>query len=134
MDFQLSIIDGTTYTPESISEILKNKYLIKWKYDPKSSFYCGVAKDVNERLAQHKREDWGIADIIAVVNCGTRDKAANVEELMNKAGFDVGASDTPGNGSCPETTYVYLVKKGPIVNGTNTLNDFLNNVNKNRRI
>ena len=46
---------------------------------------------------------------VALVDCGTREKAGEVETRLDELGFDVGKK--VNNGGDEETTIVYVIKK-----------------------
>lgn len=95
---------------------------------PRDEYYCGIACEVEKRFYDHKRDDWEILDVVAIADCGTQARAAEVEGLMGDKGFDIGDTTTPGNGGCKKSIYVYLVRKGAPMLGERfkTLTEFLN--------
>lgn len=67
------------------------------------AFYAGICKDVEQNMARHGNDSY-----VALCDCGTRDKAGQVETKLAELGFDVG--DRPDNGGDEETTIVYIIK------------------------
>ena len=67
-------------------------------------FYAGICKDVKDNMQRHGNDSY-----VALVNCGTRDKAGAVETKLDDLGFDVG--ERANNGGDDETTIVYVIKK-----------------------
>ena len=108
------MIDGRDLEPEAITEILIGRFLNQFDYnDNRKNYYCGIANDCQRRFSEHECEDWEIEEVIAIVDCGTENKAKRVETLMYDNGFDTGK--LPGNGGKKDTVFVYLVKKGELV-------------------
>lgn len=95
---------------------------------PRSEYYCGIACEVEKRFYDHKREDWEILDVVAIADCGTQERATDVEAKMGEKGFDIGNTTTPGNGGCKRSVYVYLVRKGAPMSAERykTLSEWLN--------
>lgn len=124
--YNYTIRDFKDYEPQVIAEILHDIYLSHFVpgNSPKD-YYCGIATDVDSRFSYHENNDWEIAEILAVIDCGDPQgekpsKAARVEKFMgdrkddlNPAhkyyGLDIG--ERAGNGEGDHTRYVYLVKK-----------------------
>lgn len=68
------------------------------------AFYAGICKDVRDNMYRH-----GNGSYVALVDCGTRDKAGAVETTLGDLGFDVG--ERANNGGDDETTIVYVIRK-----------------------
>ena len=68
------------------------------------AFYAGICKDVKDNMLRHGNDGY-----VALVDCGTRDKAGAVETKLGDLGFDVGSK--PNNGGDEDTTFVYVIKK-----------------------
>lgn len=67
------------------------------------AFYAGICKDVEQNMTRHGNDSY-----VALCDCGTREKAGQVEIKLGELGFDVG--DRPDNGGDEETTIVYIIK------------------------
>ena len=67
-------------------------------------FYAGICKDVKDNMQRHGNESY-----VALIDCGTREKAGLVETKLGELGFDVG--ERANNGGDDETTIVYVIKK-----------------------
>lgn len=67
------------------------------------AFYAGICKDVKQNMTRHGNDSY-----VALCDCGTREKAGQVETKLGELGFDVG--DRPDNGGDEETTIVYIIK------------------------
>lgn len=125
-EFQnLEIRDWTLMPAEHIAELLDQAYRNYHKAGmSRSDVYCGISNDFLRRAEEHQRDHWEIKDVIAVVDCGSKDKAGKVEELLHdKYDFPItvnpslATEEVPpgGNGSAPESTLVYMVVKGKTV-------------------
>jgi len=68
------------------------------------AFYAGICKDVEENMKRHRNDSY-----VALVDCGTREKAGEVETKLGDLKFDVG--EKANNGGDEETTIVYVIKK-----------------------
>ena len=68
------------------------------------AFYAGICKDVKDNMQRHGNDSY-----VALVDCGTREKAGEVETRLDELGFDVGKK--ANNGGDEETTIVYVIKK-----------------------
>jgi len=49
------------------------------------AFYAGICKDVKDNMQRHGNDSY-----VALVECGTREKAGAVETKLDDLGFDVG--------------------------------------------
>lgn len=67
------------------------------------AFYAGICKDVKQNMVRHSNDNY-----VALCDCGTRDKAGQVETKLGELGFDVG--ERADNGGDDETTIVYIIK------------------------
>ena len=67
------------------------------------AFYAGICKDVKQNMVRHGNDNY-----VALCDCGTRDKAGQVETKLGELGFDVG--ERADNGGDDETTIVYIIK------------------------
>ena len=68
------------------------------------SFYAGICKNVKDNMERHGNDSY-----VALVDCGKREKAGEVESRLGDMGFDVG--EKANNGGDEETTIVYVIKK-----------------------
>ncbi len=68
------------------------------------AFYAGICKDVKDNMQRHGNDSY-----VALLDCGTREKAGEVEIRLDELGFDVGRK--ANNGGDEETTIVYVIKK-----------------------
>ena len=68
------------------------------------AFYAGICKDVEDNMKRHRNDNY-----VALVDCGTREKAGEVETKLDDLKFDVG--EKANNGGDEETTIVYVIKK-----------------------
>jgi hypothetical protein len=68
------------------------------------AFYAGICKDVEDNMKRHGNDSY-----VALVDCGTREKAGEVETKLGELKFDVG--EKANNGGDEETTIVYVIKK-----------------------
>ena len=68
------------------------------------AFYAGICKDVKDNMQRHGNDSY-----VALVDCGTRNKAGEVETKLKDWGFDVGKR--ADNGGDDDTTIVYVIKK-----------------------
>ena len=68
------------------------------------AFYAGICKDVRDNMQRHGNDSY-----VALIDCGTREKAGSVETVLGELGFDVG--ERSNNGGDDETTIVYVIKK-----------------------
>lgn len=41
---------------------------------PRKEYYCGIACDIKKRFSDHKREDWNILDVVALLIVDPRRK------------------------------------------------------------
>ena len=71
------------------------------------SFYAGICKDVKANMERHGNDSY-----VALVDCGTREKAGEVETRLGDMDFDVG--ERANNGGDEESTIVYVIKKDRI--------------------
>ena len=71
------------------------------------AFYAGICKDVRDNMQRHGNDSY-----VALIDCGTREKAGSVETVLGELGFDVG--ERANNGGDDETTIVYVIKKNSI--------------------
>lgn len=69
-----------------------------------NAFYAGICKDVEDNMKRHGNDSY-----VALCDCGTREKAGEVETMLGKFGLDVG--ERPDNGGDEETTMVYVILK-----------------------
>jgi len=98
--------DGSNLSVDSIVSGIHS--LVNCKRDDGNTsnkpFYAGICKDVKDNMQRHGNDSY-----VALVNCGTRDKAGAVETKLDDLGFDVG--ERANNGGDDETTIVYVIKK-----------------------
>lgn len=125
---RITDFSNNNISPKEIADHLNEIWLGVRVDIPRKEYYCGVACEVEKRFCDHKRDDWDILQVVAIANCGTQKRAAEVEGLMGNKGFDIGDTSTPGNGGCKRSVYVYLVRKGGVMSASRykTLHDFLN--------
>ena len=99
---------------DSIVKELKKWYDENKTYSDKpSSYYCGIAKDPDERKGQHESKDHDGKQIkkMIAIKCRDLQTSGNVEGMMGSAGFDIGNSNHWANGGTEDSTWVYLYKK-----------------------
>ncbi len=98
--------DGSNLSVDSIVSGIHS--LVNCKRDDGNTsnkpFYAGICKDVKDNMQRHGNESY-----VALVDCGTREKAGSVETKLDELGFDVG--ERANNGGDDETTIVYVIKK-----------------------
>lgn len=127
MDKKIEITDLSAYGVEEIAKSLYHRYLGKFKPPmTRSDIYCGITNDFDRRRGEHERLHWEVKNVIAVVDCGTKEKAAKVEGVMRKPPYDFTVTvdpeltddnpPRPGNGGRKDSTLVYMVVKGKSVN------------------
>lgn len=68
------------------------------------AFYAGICKDVKDNMQRHGNDSY-----VVLVDCGTREKAGDVETRLGDLGFDVG--EKANNGGDEATTIVYVIQK-----------------------
>ena len=68
------------------------------------AFYAGICKDVKDNMQRHGNDSYDV-----LVDCGTREKAGDVETRLGDLGFDVG--EKANNGGDEATTIVYVIQK-----------------------
>lgn len=126
MDKKIEITDLSAYGVEEIAEILFQRYQAEFKYGmTRTDIYCGITNDFDRRRYEHEKYHWKIKDVIAVVDCGTKEKAAEVEGVLREPpyGFTVTVDPEltddnkprPGNGGVNDSSLVYMVVKGDIL-------------------
>lgn len=127
MDKKIEITDLSDFGVKEIADNLFQRYQAEFKYGmTRSDIYCGITNDFDRRRSEHERLHWKIKDVIAVVDCGTKEKAAKVEGVMRKPPYDFTVTvdpeltddnpPRPGNGGRKDSTLVYMVVKGKSVN------------------
>lgn len=98
--------DGSNLSVDSIVSGIHS--LVNCKRDDGNTsnkpFYAGICKDVKDNMQRHGNESY-----VALIDCGTREKAGLVETKLGELGFDVG--ERANNGGDDETTIVYVIKK-----------------------
>ena len=123
MIYTYSSIDMRSEDSQSIVDRLKLMRRCVSGSEYNNDYYCGIATDPDDRFADHEIEHWKIKRIVGVVDCGSKEKCCEVEELVNDEGFDVG--EAPRRGAGEDTRYVYLVEKGePIKENRNSKSIF----------
>lgn len=137
MDYIYKIIDGTKLEAEEIAELLAFLFRSDGDSTYKGDYYCGIATDPDQRFADHERDDWAILKIIAVVDCGGKQKACDVEKIMDGWDFECGAA--AGRGPGDDTRYVYFVRMGkPVIKepegeDCDTLESFLKQIREQKK-
>lgn len=100
------------FTKVSIQQILDYfhfEYLnaVDLDNDPnKQQFYCGITCDIDQNLSRH-----GVKGYMACALCDSYETASKVESLLGEQGFDIGASQTIGNGGNKNSKIVYMIEK-----------------------
>lgn len=117
-DIHYAIVDTTKLTYSHILSLIISKYKMIYQYgDDRHQYYCGITNDLDTRMEAHRNGDFSIVDNqVYAWNCDSLKVAAKVEEQLGKLGFDIGNVERGGNGGSPDSTIVYLIKKGNIVN------------------
>lgn len=118
MKYNYVYVDATKLSKELIVKLVVEKYHEIFKHDDnKSNYYCGITNDLDRRMEEHRHDDFSIVDDkVFAWNCSSAKVAAEVEKNLEKLGFDIGNTDTTGNGGSVDSSIVYLLKKGPNVN------------------
>lgn len=127
MDKKIKITDLSACEVEEIAENLYQRYLDEFRPPmTRNDIYCGITNDFDRRRGEHEQLHWEIKNVIAVVDCGTKEKAAKVEGLMGDAPYEFTITVDPeltdenppsdGNGEVKNSTLVYMVVKGKNVN------------------
>lgn len=127
MDKEIEITDLSACGVEEIAENLYRRYLDEFKPPmTRNDIYCGITNDFDRRKREHERLHWEVKNVIAVVDCGTKEKAAEVEGLIRKHPYEFTITvdpeltdenpPSPGNGGVKDSTLVYMVVKGKNVN------------------
>lgn len=118
MDYDYQIVDATKYSIDEIVELAQVCYYSNFKGgDNKGDYYCGITNDLDIRMDVHRHNDFSIVDDkVYAWNCCTAIVAAEVEKRLGNLGFDIGDTETIGNGGVESSCIVYLLKKGEKVN------------------
>lgn len=77
MNDKVTVRDLSGLSAENIVGVLKRCFQNS-DISNRGYCYCGITNDVERRLAEHERDDWKINRILAVVDCGSKDKASRV--------------------------------------------------------
>ena len=120
MEHNNKVKDATSYSIDLIVELVINKYLSYFNFNEdktKDDYYCGITNNLDKRMDEHRRNDFEIdEDKVFAWNCKNVDVAAEVEKRLGDLGFDIGDTKTLGNGCVENSTIVYLLEKGKVVN------------------
>lgn len=98
----------------SVSDMLEAWYNAhRLTDDSKSRFYCGIARDPEERISDHEREDHDgkVIQLAVAYECDNMEIAGEVETLMRQKQFDIGGACREANGAAEDSKYVYLYRK-----------------------
>lgn len=108
------MVDATNFSTEQIVSNMFFTYVTERKIgDIRTDFYCGITNDLDIRMNAHRRNDFLIeGDKVFAWKCRSADVAAEVEHRMGEMGFDIGDTETFGNGGTENSCIVYLLKKG----------------------
>ena len=110
----MNIYKANGHSADSIAQMLEAWYdANRLTDDSKSHFYCGIARDPEERISDHEREDHDGKEIELAIayECDSKEIAGEVESLMRNRQFDIGGTRREANGAVEETKYVYLYRK-----------------------
>lgn len=106
------ITKPTDCTKSSITDILNYfnfEYLIAVDFndDPdKFQYYCGITGNIEENLSRHNVDGY-----MACALCKSYETASEVESHLGEEGFDIGDSQTIGNGGNENSKIVYMIEK-----------------------
>lgn len=98
-----------TETPiDEIVEYFEMMHKSQYNYgDSRQDYYCGITNNIKSNLLRHNIDGYD-----ACVECGTYEKASQVEKELGEYGFDIGSPNNPaGNGGAEDSTIVYMVRK-----------------------
>lgn len=117
-DYNYPIVDATAFSVESIVNLVENCYLNNFKSgESKDDYYCGITNNLKVRTVAHQQNDFSIVDNkVFAWECSSAEVAAEVEKRLGEMGFDIGNTETKGNGGVESSCIVYLLKKGSKVN------------------
>lgn len=111
----MEIYDANGFTAGSVEQILLAWYETNRETDDAhDNFYCGIAENPEERIADHEREDHNGQQIEKSVayKCDNMGIAADVESHMHDIyNFDYGDPPHDANGATEESVFVYLYRK-----------------------
>lgn len=74
--------------------------------ESKHDYYCGITNNIEDNLKKHN-----IKNHLVVCKCQDAKIAAEAEDSLGKAGFDIGDVNHGGNGGAEDSVYVYMFKK-----------------------
>lgn len=119
MEHNYNVKDATSYSIDLIVKLVNNQYLSYFNFNEdktKDDYYCGITNNLDKRMDEHRRNDFEIVeDKVFAWNCKNVEVAAEVEKRLGKLGFDIGDTNTHGNGCAENSTLVYLLEKGKVV-------------------
>lgn len=110
----MTIRDGKNMNAKTIAELMRFWYEgNRETNDNRKKFYCGIAKDPENRKETHESEDHGGNEIekMLVYECDNVDIATDTESIMGEEGLDIGNPRYPGNGADDDSKFVYLYRK-----------------------
>ena len=110
----MNIYKANGHSADSVAGMLEAWYNAhRSTDDSKDRFYCGMARDPEERISDHEREDHAGRDIQLAVayECDSMEIAGEVETLMRQRQFDIGMTCREANGAAEDSKYVYLYRK-----------------------
>ena len=119
MEHNYKVKDATSFSIDLIVKLVNNQYLSCFNFNEdktKDDYYCGITNNLDKRMDEHRRNDFEIVeDKVFAWNCKNVEVAAEVEKRLGKLGFDIGDTNTLGNGCAENSTLVYLLENGKVV-------------------
>lgn len=118
LKYDYTMVDATNILADDVVKLIVVSYEMNFKYgDTKYDYYCGITNNLDGRMDDHCRDDFSIVDNkVFAWNCQSAEIAAEVEKRLGIIGFDIGKTETFGNGGVETSTKVYMLKKGETVN------------------
>ena len=107
------IYDASDESLGMVYRVLHFYYMVIFEGGNRNSYYCGITDDVERRKGEHERDDHqgkAITQMIAC-KCSSKEASEKIEMMMHEDGFDIGNTQTLGNGANECSVYVYLYKK-----------------------
>ena len=97
------------FSAKEIAEIVKQIYKMNFKGgESTNDYYCGITNDLKNTLRRHNIDSY-----LVTINCGTADKAAEVEGILYENGFNTGKDEHGGNGAAKDSVFVYMYRITP---------------------